>query len=70
MEAELRQLGEPLLPVLPFAGEGTGDVAVPDALLLHRVQLLCLADDSQDDLKLLGAQSLHLPLLLSLECVH
>lgn len=46
------------------------NVTVPDALLLHHVQSLCLADDSQDDLKLLRAQSLHLPLLLSLECVH
>lgn len=55
---------------LSWGGKGTRDGTVPDALLLHHVQLLCLVDDSQDDLKLLGAQSLHLPLLLSLECVH
>lgn len=46
------------------------NVTVPDALLLDDVQFLRLADDFQDDLKFLRAQSLHLPLLLSLERVH
>lgn len=46
------------------------NVTVPNALLLDDVQFLRLADDFQDDLKFLWAQSLHLPLLLSLERVH
>lgn len=46
------------------------NVTIPDALLLNDVQPLRLADDFQNDLKFLWAQSLHLPLLLSLECVH
>lgn len=46
------------------------NVTVPDALLLNGVQFLCFADDFQDDLKFLRAQSLHLPLLLSLERVY
>lgn len=46
------------------------NVTVPNALLLDDVQFFRLADDFQNDLKFLWAQSLHLPLLLSLECVH
>lgn len=45
------------------------NVTVPDALLLNDVQFLRFADDFQNDLKFLWAQSLHLPLLLSLERV-
>lgn len=45
-------------------------MTVPYALLLDDVQFLCLADDFQNDLEFLRAQSLHLPLLLCLERVH
>lgn len=60
------------MAVLTFPSEGRGqmNVTIPNALLLNEVQFLCLADDFQNDLKLLWAQSLHLPLLLSLERVH